>query len=173
VKYGKLIGLLLAFWYFLYYSSHTATWHYIDGLDLLIHEAGHVIFIFFGEFMHILGGSLFQLVFPMIFVVYFILRQEYFSASALLLWPAVNLLNIAIYAGDAVFMQLPLLGGDNVIHDWNALLTMTGLLDHAGLISLIIWDIGMVLGLSSAVLGFYFWYKENTREPLIIADEIN
>jgi len=37
-------------------------WHFIDGVNLLIHEAGHIIFMPFGEFISIAGGSLFQLI---------------------------------------------------------------------------------------------------------------
>ena len=46
-----------------------------------------------------------------------------------------SLLNVSVYAGDAVLMQLPLLGGDDSIHDWNYLLDQLGLLNHASLIS--------------------------------------
>jgi len=30
----------------------------LDGANLIFHEAGHVIFAFFGEFLQFLGGSI-------------------------------------------------------------------------------------------------------------------
>src|SRR3712207_7366884 len=36
----------------------------------------------------------------------------------------------SVYAGDAVAMQLPLLGGDDSMHDWNWMLDELGLLSR-------------------------------------------
>ena len=30
----------------------------LSGVDLIFHEAGHIIFSFLGEFIHILGGTI-------------------------------------------------------------------------------------------------------------------
>lgn len=38
------------------------------------------------------------------------------------------MLNVSVYAGDALDMQLPLLGEQDSIHDWNYLLEHLGLL---------------------------------------------
>ncbi|MCA1556391.1 MAG: hypothetical protein LC747_06845, partial [Acidobacteria bacterium] len=51
-----------------------------------------------------------------------------YSAALLLFWVGESLLNVSIYAGDALALQLPLLGGEDTIHDWNHLLGSTGLL---------------------------------------------
>ena len=37
---------------------------FIHGIDLIFHEAGHVIFGFFGQFLAVLGGSLMQVLIP-------------------------------------------------------------------------------------------------------------
>src|SRR6185369_6686908 len=116
--------------YFFYYASTASTWHFIDNVNLIVHEAGHWIFFPLGEFMHVLGGSLFQILFPVIYVGYFYFKRDYFSASLLLFWVGTNLVNVSVYAGDAIVMQLPLLGGDGVIHDWNYLLSTTHLISH-------------------------------------------
>ena len=109
--------------------------HFISGVNLIIHEAGHIIFIFFGEFMHILGGSLTQVLIPLIFVGYFFLRRDYFSSGVLLMWMGESISEVAHYAADAIVMQLPLLGGDSVIHDWNWLLVHMGVLKYTYQIS--------------------------------------
>jgi hypothetical protein len=114
--------------YFLYYCFSYKDWHFIDNVNLIIHEAGHSVFIFFGQFISLLGGSFLQVTFPLIFVLYFFYRQEYFSASILLFWVGQNLINVSVYVSDSILMQLPLLGGDSSIHDWNSILETLGLL---------------------------------------------
>jgi hypothetical protein len=37
-------------------------------------------------------------------------------------------LNVSVYAGDSLALQLPLLGGQDSIHDWNYLLSSLNLL---------------------------------------------
>ena len=49
------------------------TYRFLDRVDLVFHEAGHLIFGFFGEFIGVLGGSLMQVLIPAIVTGYFIL----------------------------------------------------------------------------------------------------
>ncbi len=153
---SRVIISILASLYFLYYFFTLADWHFLDAANLIIHEAGHVVFMFFGEFLHILGGSLFQILLPVLFVYYFYKREDYFSASLLLFWVGQNLLNVSVYASDAIAMQLPLLGGDSVGHDWNALLSITGLLSHTALVGSTIYFCGAVCILLAICFSFYF-----------------
>jgi hypothetical protein len=51
---------------------------------------------------------------------------------------------VAHYANDAMKMQLPLLGGDNSIHDWNYLLIETGMLRHTNAVATAINFIGFM-----------------------------
>jgi len=155
MKYTKLIVTVLVFIYCLYYASSPASWHFIDNADLIIHEAGHVVFSIFGEFIYILGGSLMQVLLPGVFVGYFVFKNQYYSASILLYWVAVNLINVSVYAGDAVRMQLPLLGGDRDGHDWNQLLFRTGLLHHTAAISAAIFWSGIAVMAIALVWGLY------------------
>ena len=48
----------------------------MDSVDLPIHETGHLVFAPFGEFLQFLGGTLFQLIMPTAFVVYFARRRD-------------------------------------------------------------------------------------------------
>ena len=117
--------------------------------------------MFFGDFLHILGGSFFQVVFPFVFVLYFYFREDYFSSSILLFWVGQNLINVSVYAGDAIAMQLPLLGGDGVVHDWNWLLSATGLLKYTSAISSLFFVSGLALGTIAAVFSFMYSYRDN------------
>jgi hypothetical protein len=93
-------------------------WDLLDDVNLAIHEAGHVFFQPLGDVLVVLGGSLLQVVVPLAFVVYFLRRRETFSASVVAAWLGASLGNVALYIGDARAQELPLLGGENVIHDW-------------------------------------------------------
>lgn len=148
-KWFRFGTTLLASAYFAYYASTPAQWHFLDFVNLVIHEAGHWVFFPFGEFIRILGGSLFQCVFPLIYVGYFFLRRDYFSASLLMFWVGQNLINVSVYASDAIQMQLPLLGGDSVMHDWNYILGATHLLVFAPQIGYGLYVLGaMTIGLA-------------------------
>lgn len=98
----------------------------LDHVDLAIHEAGHVVFAPFGEFLGIAGGSLLQLIVPAAFVAYFLRRDERYAAFIVLFWVAQSLFNVATYMADARTQVLPLVGGEYVIHDWHWLLSRLG-----------------------------------------------
>lgn len=96
----------------------------LDGVDLAIHETGHIVFSPFGEVMTALGGTLFQLIIPITFVVYFWRRNDRYAAGFALWWVAQNLWNISVYIADARAQELPLVGGGE--HDWTFLLGQAG-----------------------------------------------
>lgn len=127
-KTPKLIFACFAGLYFLWCAWNPYEWHLIDGANLLIHEAGHLFFRPLGEFMMIAGGSLFQVIMPAIFVGYFIRQKKFYSAAMVLFWVGESILNVSVYAGDSLALQLPLLGGQDSIHDWNYMLGQLGML---------------------------------------------
>lgn len=154
--WAKLLIAIVAGVYFIYYASTPTEWHFLDNVNLLIHEAGHWIFVPFGEFMNILGGSLFQIIFPLIYVGYFVWKVQYYSASLLVFWFGQNIINVSVYASDALKRQLPLLGGDGVVHDWNYILGAMHQLIHADQIGFSIYNIGVMVIISAAVAAIYF-----------------
>ncbi|MBI2207449.1 MAG: hypothetical protein HYU41_26755 [Candidatus Rokubacteria bacterium] len=73
----------------------------VDGANFFFHEAGHLLFVFFGEFLTMLGGSLSQVLIPAICTAQF-LRQRHVGASAAgLFWMGESLTGVALYAADA------------------------------------------------------------------------
>ena len=128
-----------------------------------IHEAGHVFFRLLGEFMGVAGGSLFQVIVPLVFFGYFVWHKKPFSASIVLFWVGSSILDVYVYANDAVVMQLPLLSGvtgsEGGFHDWNYLLTETGLLDSTLLIAKIIRFVGMLVIIGGIIGAFLFANK--------------
>jgi hypothetical protein len=124
----KLVVAVIATLYFCWCAYDPSRWHLIDGVNLVIHEAGHLVFMPLGEFMMIAGGSLFQVIMPALFVGYFAYNRKCYSAAVVLFWVGESILNVSVYAADSLVLQLPLLGGQDSIHDWNYLLSSLNLL---------------------------------------------
>ena len=158
----KLILAILLSIYFLWIASDPMQGSFLDNVDLAIHETGHLLFRVLGEFMGIAGGSLFQVIFPAAFVGYFIRQRSYYSAAIVLFWVGQSILNVWVYAADAVVMQLVLTSGftgsEGSFHDWNYLLTATGLISSTKTVAGIIRFFGtvtiVVAGASAVYLSF-------------------
>ncbi len=99
----------------------------LDGVNLLFHEAGHPLFGLLGwETLTILGGTLMQLLVPLLVAGSFWLRRDAYGTAVAGVWGFENLLNIARYVADARAQVLPLVGGGE--HDWTSLLSRWGCL---------------------------------------------
>lgn len=125
----------------------------LDNVDLVFHEAGHVIFALGGEFIGILGGSLMQVLIPVVCGVALLQRGDRFGVALCGLWTGQSMVNVAIYVGDARQLALPLLGGEHVIHDWNYLLGRLGLLEWDRFLAGVITLLAVLTILAATVLG--------------------
>ena len=104
---------------------------FIDLPNLVFHEAGHVLFSPFGQFMTSLGGSLLQILIPLIFAAAFAYQYDNWFATAVCTWWAgQNFVDVAPYIADARKLQLVLLGGRTGAevegHDWEYVLAGLG-----------------------------------------------
>jgi hypothetical protein len=109
-------------------------WHLVN---LPFHEAGHIVFRPFGRFMTSLGGSLGQLLMPLICLIAFLITaRDTFAASFALWWLGENFMDLAPYINDARSLTLPLLGGNTGnsspygFHDWEFILKESGLISY-------------------------------------------
>lgn len=117
----------------------------VSDLLTAIHEFGHMLFMPFGipilgTTMVILGGSLTEVAFPLLFVGYFLRKREdgrrrdVFAAMVCLWWSAIGILGTAIYCADSRAGKLMLLDGltgqESDGHDWYNLLSRWGWLEH-------------------------------------------
>jgi hypothetical protein len=130
-------------------------WHFPDFINLPIHETGHLVFAWGGEVITALGGTLFQLIVPLMFVIYFWRRGDRYSASVPLWWMGQNCLNIARYVADARAMELPLVGGGE--HDWNYLLTVWDALPRDIQIAHDIRFLGALVMAAAVWIGWRTW----------------
>jgi len=152
----KIIPLALFAVYGLSCALSPSSYGFMDRVDLVFHEAGHAIFRVFGwEFLMVLGGTLMQLIMPAAITAYFFINGQRFSSGVTGIWLAQSIFNVSVYAKDAWDMELPLLGGEDSIHDWNYMLNSLGLLGHAELVSNIIYITGFSVLVFSLALGVY------------------
>ncbi len=101
---------------------------------ILFHEAGHVIFMPLGEVMTVAGGTLGQLLMPLVCAVALFRRGDNFGAAVALAWMSMSQMDAAVYAYDAASPVLPLIGGGtgaDSFHDFVFLFERFDQLDHA------------------------------------------
>jgi hypothetical protein len=117
--------------------------------DLVFHEAGHILFSPFGQFMTVLGGSLLQFLVPVIAAVAFIRQEDPFSAAICAWWAGQNLVDLAPYIADARSLSLILLGGRTGAevegHDWEFILTQLGVTHLDRQIGFTSYALGLVI----------------------------
>lgn len=166
-------GLFVWGWYFVLLSYHTNEIgeSFMHRVNLAFHEAGHVAFIPFGRFMTILGGSLGQLLMPMIVMAAFLWRHHNsFGASVALWWLGQSLMDLAPYINDARSLQLPLVGGGTGFdrpdsHDWRNILLDLNLLHRDYRIAWWADAIGTVILLAALAWGGYLLYRQFRNLP--------
>ncbi len=116
---------------------------------LVFHEAGHVLFMPFGEWFTILGGTLGQLIMPMVLTGALLVKnRDPFGASLGLWFFGVSLLDVAPYMFDALHPQLVLLNGqtgEDGGHDWIYLFQSMGLLNKAQWIGALTHKLGALV----------------------------
>ncbi|HEY2431744.1 MAG TPA: hypothetical protein VGI12_03650 [Vicinamibacterales bacterium] len=136
--------------------------------DLVFHEAGHVIFGFFGRFMTVLGGSLFQCLVPVLCAVAFLRQRNMFAAALCVWWLGQNLLDLAPYIADARALQLILLGGHTGAevegHDWEYLLTELGWLHRDVTFGLAAYRAGLVTMAAALLWGAVAAWREASTQ---------
>jgi hypothetical protein len=142
-------------------------WHLVN---LPFHEAGHLIFRFLGRFMATLGGSLGQLLMPLVCLVVFLLKtRDTFAAAFALWWFGESFMDLAPYINDARSLTLPLLGGNTGrtspygFHDWEFILKESGLAKYDHVLAHTADTLGMFLMICALVWGGYLLYKQYTN----------
>lgn len=72
-----LIGSLTFYCLFLLYAGFDRSgFLFIDNANLIVHEAGHLLFSYLGHTLMILGGTIFELFVPFALAVYFAWRRQ-------------------------------------------------------------------------------------------------
>ena len=173
VFFGRIlvfIGLLIWGLHFINVDftkhAHLIMNSYMHIINLVFHEAGHVIFRPFGWFITILGGTLGQLLMPIIVILTFLIKnRNNFGASVGLWWLGQSFIDCAPYIDDAAKMQLQLVGGGTGwermgSHDWNNMLIEIGELDSHREIATTFDTIGTLIILLALFWSAYLLFKQ-------------
>lgn len=154
ISVPKAIGALILLFYGAYCAIRPAEWHLIDGVNLVAHEAGHMLFGWFGEFPGIAGGTIGQLFVPAACAIYFYLQDARYSATVPFFWLGQSMINVSVYVKDARTMELPLVSigaGGDPIHDWHWMLARLGLLERDQMVGNIFLGTGVLIMLAAAI----------------------
>jgi hypothetical protein len=137
---------------------------FMHNIVLPIHEAGHVLLIPFGEFLTILGGSLFQVALPLAIGAAFLLRQrDTFGAAICLWWGGASLVDVAPYIWDSPDPQLMLLGGhtgEDGPHDWIYLLERLHAMAYAHAWGAAAHHLGTLLMIAGVIWGAHWLWRQ-------------
>ena len=126
-RIGLVVMCVYAAWLVFFYH-----YHWVDGINLLIHQAGHLFFALLGgreSAVGVAGGPFLQLAIPVALALRLWRRGESVPAAVCGLWSAESLMYTAEYLADANRLALPLVGGH--AHDWRLLLERAGALESA------------------------------------------
>lgn len=169
---GRLV-LLLGFtaWglYFIFldFETNAIGRSFMHTINLVFHEAGHVVFSLFGShFITILGGTLGQLLMPAIAMLsLLIVRQDTFGAAIGLWWLGQSFMDCAPYINDARALQLTLLGGGTGadrpgMHDWENILLDLGMIEYDHQIATAFDILGTLLILLALLWAGYILYRQ-------------
>ena len=139
--WARLATFILFFlwgWHFILMEidSNAIASSFMHNINLVFHEAGHMIFIPLGDFMRVLGGSLLQVLFPLIVMGAFVWQQHNpFGGSIGLWWAGQSMMDVTPYINDARAGQLMLIDGSTGQqnpwgHDWHNLFSRLNMLEQ-------------------------------------------
>lgn len=139
---------------------------FMHRINLVFHEAGHILFMPFGWLMTKLGGTLGQLLMPIVVTIAFIVKNHNpFAASVGLWWLGQSFMDCAPYIDDALDQNLVLLGGFTGAdrpgyHDWSNILGNFNVLEKHRIYATFADTAGTVIMLIAFIWGGYILSKQ-------------
>ena len=114
-------GIVLALYLlFLFYAWRADSgFLFLDYANLVIHEAGHPFFSWGGHTLMILGGTLGELIVPLLCAIFFFFQRQTYGLAFSVFWFFENFLYIGTYMADARTLSLPIVNSDE--SDWTIL----------------------------------------------------
>ena len=167
-----LAGLFAWGWVFILtpVASNAAGSSFMHLVNLPFHEAGHLVFKPFGRIMHSLGGTLGQILMPLICMTVLVVKtRDTFGGAVGLWWAGQNFIDIAPYINDARSLSLPLLGGNTGrtspygFHDWEFILKELHLIRYDHFIAGLSHKTGAAVMLLASAWGLYILLKQYRR----------
>lgn len=174
VFWGRVILLVLFAIWGGYFVINGVNWQtigasFLHNVNLPFHEFGHVLFSPFGRFMAILGGSLFQILMPLIAMVSFSWQmRDNFAGAMMLWWSGQNMIDVSPYIADAEYRSIPLIRDlSEDYHDWGNLLTMLDCVDAAQTIANTVFSCGAItIGIALYWAGYLLLRQKQTLRDI-------
>ena len=118
---GAVLLIAVWGWFALVENDQTPVFVY---LNIAVHEIGHVLFRPLGELTMLIMGSGFEVLFPFVVGIYFLVKKDLVATSVCFGWAASALASAATYIADADDGRLALLGatGPDSAGDWERIL---------------------------------------------------
>ena len=123
----------------------------LDYLSYFIHEGGHFILQWATRTVHLLGGTLFQLGFPLALCCWYLHRRFWHCAALAFFWFGHELPGVGRYIADARAQKLGMLSPDGM-DDWHHLLGTYGLLDFDRLLGFTTLTLGVPAMIAACAL---------------------
>lgn len=159
-KWGVAAGLVMV----LAWLSFTRNgWvPFLSGVDLGVHEFGHLLFLWAPFLVMSAAGSGLQVAAPAALAGYFWWRRDRFAVVLMLGWLGMSLNNVAVYVFDATRMVLPLFGddGSGAGHDWRNILGELGWLQHTDALAALVRAGSVAAFLSAIVMAAWCAWRE-------------
>jgi hypothetical protein len=152
-RYAGIGWLCFYFLFLAYAAADRSGFLFLDYVNLIIHEGGHFFFSWYGYTITILGGTLGELIVPLLCAAYFFWHREVSGTAFCAFWFFENFPYIGTYMADARAQNLPLVGSGD--HDWGILFGQWGLLAQDQKIGAAVRTLGW-LGMLG-VVGWLAW----------------
>lgn len=167
VSRPALVAWLIFYVGFLGYAfSAHGGYLFIDSANLVVHEGGHNLFSWFGPTLMLWGGTLLQWLVPFLLALYFFTQRQTTGFVFCLFFFFENWLYTATYMADARAQVLPLVttgDSDFVEHDFYAIFTSLGVLNHDTQIAAVVRALGWC-----GMIAIVAWLANRT-----LNDEVN
>lgn len=152
---AALVGWLVFYVAFLVYAATSRSgFLFIDNVNLVIHEGGHLLFGWLGATPGLWGGTVLQWLVPFLLAAYFFTQRQIAGFCFCLFMFFENFLYTATYMADARAQVLDLVsvGESDNPHDWFNIFSRLGVLQHdtqiagvvrflgwAGMLGIVVW----------------------------------
>lgn len=165
VSRGALIAWLVFYALFLLHMATFDEVPFTHPVNLVVHEGGHFFFFWFGDTIGLLGGTIAEVLVPLLFAVYFYRQGHAAGVAFCLFWTFHTSQAIGIYMADARTVTLPLVGGGE--HDWELLFGRWGLLLHDRSIGFTVRFLGWVGMIGTVIWFVLFSWRHHRDSPLL------
>lgn len=144
---GFLYAWLAFYLLYMFHAFRAVEFTFIYPVEVILHEAGHLLFSHLGQTMGLWGGTIFQLLVPALLAISFAWRGQTTGVVFCSFFFFESLLGISIYMADARELDLPLItvgepSEEGVPHDWWNILTQLGWLQYDKRLAAIVKAIG-------------------------------